>query len=120
MKINGYEHINLAYLNLMADNDAGMRRTMINMLLEEIPFEINRMVHLAKSASWDQLQQVAHKMKSTLAFVGNEYMIHYNKNVESNAKNKVHLDDIPAHLEEMKSLSVHVLKELETALNEEG
>ena len=120
MKIDGYTHINLSYLNLMSDEDPGIRKTMLEMLIAEIPFEINRMIHLANTSSWDELREASHKMKSTLAFAGNEYMIHYNKLIEGSAKSKNNLQSIPEQLDQLLEISNDVIAELNQELSKQS
>lgn len=106
---------NLAYLRLMADNDEEMVQTMLGMLLEELPeeFENIKSHHLAKD--WEELGKVSHKMKSTLAFVGNEEMTAANKEIEHLVKNHTELHRIEGLIEVMERFLPPVLKELKQA-----
>ena len=97
--------INLDYLRLMADNDDDMVQIMLGMLLEELPEEMGKIVELAKAKDWDELTKVSHKMKSTLAFVGNDAMTAANAALERSTKynTDLHLvnslvDTLEAHL----------------------
>lgn len=81
-----YQFLNLDYLNMMADGDEDMKATMIEMLVEEIPEEMEKMNQLYAAADWKELREVSHKMKSTLGFVGNEAMTKANSAIEDIAK----------------------------------
>ncbi len=81
-----YKFLNLDYLELMADGDDDMKATMIEMLVEEIPEEMAKMKQMYETADWKELREVSHKMKSTLAFVGNDVMTEANKEVEEIGK----------------------------------
>ncbi len=83
--------INLDYLRLMADNDEEMIQTMLAMLLEELPDEMGKIRVLAAEKNWDELTRISHKMKSTLAFVGNDAMTAANKDLERITKYKTDL-----------------------------
>ena len=83
--------INLDYLRLMADNDDEMIQTMLGMLLEELPEEMGKIQELFQTKNWDELTRVSHKMKSTLAFVGNDSMTNANKELERITKYKTDL-----------------------------
>jgi HPt (histidine-containing phosphotransfer) domain-containing protein len=85
------EIINLDYLRLMADNDDEMVQTMLAMLLEELPAEMAKLEALCGAENWEDLTKVSHKMKSTLAFVGNETMTQANKELERLTKYKIDL-----------------------------
>jgi PAS domain S-box-containing protein len=86
------ELINLDYLEMMADNDDEMKKTMLEMLAVEPLQEVRYMKELFASADWKQLAKVAHKMKSTLAFVGNEYLSDTNKSIEAIAKKEAYAE----------------------------
>lgn len=88
--------INLDYLRLMADNDEEMIQTMLAMLLEELPTEMEKIRQLAAVDNWNELTRVSHKMKSTLAFVGNSAMIDANKELERVTKYKTSLNLVPS------------------------
>lgn len=91
-----YKYIDLSYLDLMADGDREMKKTMLGMLLEEPAEEMERMREHAKNEDWEALHQVSHKMKSTLSFVGNEEMTELNKKIEINARKTTETEKLEA------------------------
>ncbi|NNE28976.1 MAG: Hpt domain-containing protein [Saprospiraceae bacterium] len=82
-----YSYINLDYLNMMSDGDAEMKKVMLGMLFEEMPLELEKMAKFCAEENWKELSSVAHKMKSTLSFVGNPEMTEANKTMEMLSKN---------------------------------
>jgi HPt (histidine-containing phosphotransfer) domain-containing protein len=72
----------LSYLQMMCDGDTEMQKTMIEMLLVELPQEIELMQSMAKHQDWRELAEVSHKMKSTLTYIGNANMTATNKEIE--------------------------------------
>ena len=110
-------YTNLDYLLLMSDGDEEMVQTMLGMLLDELPEEFNKMVYLHQAQKWEELAKVCHKMKSTLAFVGNEKMTQANRNIELAAKSSKNLENLPGYFEEMSSLLPHVLQALKDAMD---
>lgn len=84
--MSAYQFLNLDYLNMMADGDADMKATMIEMLVEEIPEEMEKIKQLYAAADWNELREASHKMKSTLGFVGNDAMTTANGAIEDIAK----------------------------------
>ena len=90
-------------MDLMADGDDSMKKIMLDMLIEELPVELKKMRAHQQSATWDDLGNVSHKMKSTLAYVGNDEMTNANKQVESICKfggDLSQLDDLVTALEQ--------------------
>ncbi|MFQ5446041.1 MAG: Hpt domain-containing protein [Saprospiraceae bacterium] len=109
-------HINLDYLRLMADGDADMEKVMLDMLLTELPTEFEKMKILCDAKDWAELSRVSHKMKSTLAFVGNDEMTAANKAIESASKNNENLEDIGGYIATMEHHLEPVVEELKLAL----
>lgn len=108
-----YNHIKLDYLDLMSDGDPDMKKTMLEMLLAELPEEFAKMRNLTDQKGWEELGNVSHKMKSTLAFVGNDEMTNSNKKLELLAKNASETDLIPGLMEILESELEKVIVELE-------
>ncbi len=111
---SNFQFINLDYLDLMSDGDEDMKQTMIEMLLEEIPEEMDKMQALNEEGNWKELREVSHKMKSTLSFVGNPSMTAANQQIEDIAKVGEGTDAIPALLATLLDLYPKVLEELKT------
>ena len=74
--------LDLSYLDLMADGDNFMKKTMIDMLIEELPPELEKLRTSFLEQDGHAMHQVAHKMKSTLAFIGNPVMTEANSTCE--------------------------------------
>ena len=108
-----YKYINLEYMEMMSEGDASMKVVMIEMLLDELPTELEKMKALLAEGDWNELMSVSHKMKSTLAFVGNDRMTNANKQIELLAKDATEAGDIPSYMEQMVTLSPNVLAELQ-------
>ena len=108
-----YNHIKLDYLDLMSDGDPDMKKTMLEMLLAELPEEFAKMRSLSDQSNWEELGNVSHKMKSTLAFVGNDEMTNSNKKLELLAKNASETELISGLIEILESKLKEVMLELE-------
>lgn len=106
------QYIDLAYLDLMSDGDLDMKRMMLELLFEEPKEEIQKMKRLCTASDWEELSKVSHKMKSTLAFVGNETLTQTNKQVEQAAKTQTDLDQLPGWLDTIEDLFGKALIEL--------
>jgi len=105
-------YINLSYLELMADGDQDMKKTMIGMLLEEPLRDIEKMQEMTDVMNFDQIQAISHKMKSTLAFVGNEKLTALNKAVETKAQSESDINAIKEDLKAIRALYDHAIVEL--------
>ncbi|MEM8907909.1 MAG: Hpt domain-containing protein [Bacteroidota bacterium] len=114
MNDKDYAYIDLAYLEMMSDGDVDMKQVMLDMLLEELPQEMEKMSNLLTQADWNELGSVSHKMKSTLAFVGNEQMTNANKDIELLAKSQENVAEIESLMTVLTTLCPKVLGELQT------
>ncbi len=103
MGARAYMHINLDYLNLMADGDDSMKKIMMEMLLDELPVEIAKMKEVHRTDDLDELSSISHKMKSTLAFVGNEVLTKTNKEIEEICKTEENKEMLPFLLEVLEN-----------------
>ncbi len=111
-----YTHINLEYMELMSDGDNEMKQTMIEMLLEDLPPELQKMKDYSERPDFEELSKVSHKMKSTLSFVGNDAMTKANKQVERAAKEGEGRENIPKLIQLLIENSKTVIQELNTEL----
>ena len=108
-----YEFINLDYLELMASGDLDMKKTMLEMLLQELGGEIGKMRPLLNAGDKKTLYAVSHKMKSTLAFVGNEEMTNANADMEKRLKFNLDISPLPDLIAVLEQLYPKVEHELE-------
>jgi len=104
--------IDLSYLEMMADGDDFMKKTMLDMLLEELPSELEKMREAFVARDADQLHQVAHKMKSTLAFVGNDSMTVANAGIERIGKEASSLQRAATPLATLEATAQAVMEAL--------
>ncbi len=106
-------HINLNYLNEMTDGDEDMRQTMLEMILDEVPSEMEKMRDQWLSGDLAGLKETSHKMKSTLAFVGNRRLTEANAAVEQIARGN-------GQVANLANLFWDIEEELPFVLNELG
>lgn len=102
--------INLEYLELMADGDQDMKVTMLDMLLTEMPEELEKMGNELAAQDWESLGSTSHKMKSTLSFVGNPQMTEANKSIETICKSGTDLGQLAGQLATLKEMAPKVLE----------
>lgn len=111
-------YINLDYLKLMSGGDQEMEQTILVMLLDELPTEFEKMKTLHKEENWAELGNVSHKMKSTLAFIGNDILTEANSKIETYSKNEENLEEVdhlmltfeeilPSIMDALRSLPSH-------------
>jgi PAS domain S-box-containing protein len=112
--------IDLGYMDLMADGDNDMKKVMLELLFDEPVEEIKSMYGMNKNEDWDALKKVSHKMKSTLAFVGNDTITNINQEIEQIAMDVSTTEKLPVlirQLDEMYQVVLVQLKEQHGKLN---
>ena len=113
MSDNGYAYIKLDYLELMSDGDPEMKAVMLEMLLSELPEELKKMQDLFSTTNWKELRSVSHKMKSTLAFVGNDPMTEAYKQIETLTKIGPEVSQVESQLNILVEMCPKVIAELQ-------
>ena len=81
MKQISLRYINLDYLDQMSMGDLDTKKLLLEMLLEELPESIQKLQELYQQKNWKAMHETSHKMKSTLAFVGNREMTRANLHI---------------------------------------
>lgn len=104
--------IDLSYMDLMADGDKDMKKVMLELLFEEPIQDIQSMYEMVRNSDYDAIKKVSHKMKSTLAFVGNNKLTETNKKIESIAKSENNVDQLPDLVETLDKLYQVILIQL--------
>lgn len=104
--------IDLSYMDLMADGDKDMKKVMLELLFEEPVQEIQSMYQMVKNDDFGGIKKVSHKMKSTLAFVGNKALTETNKEIEDIAKSEHNTEKLPNLVKTLDKLYQAVLVQL--------
>lgn len=115
-----FEYINLDYLNSLVGDDVETKETMLSMLLDEIPEEIQIINTAIQANDMATLKNAAHKLKSTLAFIANDKMTNANIAIEQIAKEKDGLEKLPELVAIMNELQPFVLQDVKAAVAEMG
>lgn len=114
MQNKKYQYIDLTYLELMTEGDTEMQGTILQMLMEELPVELSSLQAGAATADWVNMKNISHKLKSTLAFVGNAEVAGVNEQLEQSLKEglgKLAVEPLLNVLAERFPLIVFELKE---------
>jgi HPt (histidine-containing phosphotransfer) domain-containing protein len=109
-------NINLNHLRLFTMGDKDTERMMLEEIAVELKCESAKITQLVAQQDWHNLSRVAHKLKTTLPFIGNQFLIDLNKNIEENSKSGTNLDKIPSLTQEFTKTLPIVIAEIETYL----
>lgn len=87
-----HQTVDLHYLNIMTADDQGLKAKMLQIMLDETPGELELLEKHLEAANWDGLRAVAHKMKSSVEFMGLKDTLDTLKTIEISAKERTGLD----------------------------
>ncbi|MBC8173002.1 MAG: response regulator [Chitinophagales bacterium] len=102
-------NIDLNYFNTITEEDNELKIKMIRIMLDETPDEMVKLQKYLIEENWDNLRAIAHKMKSSMQFLGLKHTLETVKAIELSAKNRTELNDLPDKISQ-------VIKDCEAAL----
>jgi HPt (histidine-containing phosphotransfer) domain-containing protein len=116
MVMSAYQHIDFTYLDSLIDGDVETKQVILSTLLEEVPEEIEKIKTALASQNWNELHELSHKLKSTLAYIGNDTIFNANQNIMMAARNLENLDAIPTWLDTVENQWSLIEPELQDSL----
>lgn len=111
------EHISFEYLNTVTEDDEDLKLRMMRIMLDETPMELKSLEEAAAASQWDNLRAVAHKMKSTMQFLGLEDTLETVKFIEVSARERTHLEQIPEKVRSVVQVCTRALGALQEEID---
>ncbi|MGQ0828566.1 MAG: Hpt domain-containing protein [Bacteroidota bacterium] len=109
--------INLDYLNGLAKGNTVFVKEMIDMFLEDNPEEIQNLGQSIQNKNYTLIKEIAHKMKSTIAFMGLSPLIENElSEIEQLAINKSEINKIESLYLKVKEICDKAAEELKSEL----
>lgn len=112
MTFSAFHYISLDYLDKMSGGDRDTQKLLLDMLLKELPGAVLEMKQLFTAQNWGGLKNASHKMKSTLAFVGNAKMTLANKKILETLTSTGKGNTLTKEIKTLVDLAPKVIKEL--------
>ena len=104
------EQLNLNYLDAITDDDNDLKTRMLGIMLDETPIELKRLEEQAAAANWDGVRATAHKMKSTMQFLGLNDTLDQVKFIELSAREKVNLPEVHERIKKVTEVCNEVME----------
>lgn len=109
-------YIELSYLQSISGGDAETEKTILKMLLDDMEQLCPLLrIHL-EAKNIEELEKVAHKLKSSLAFSGNEQLMKANDQVLEIARTQERVDRTSALISQIEELTPLIIQELQKKL----
>lgn len=84
-------HLNLGYFHSLTEEDLELKVKMMRIMLDETPEEVQKLKKYCMEENWDGVRAIAHKMKSSMQFLGLETTLELVKSIELCAKERTEL-----------------------------
>jgi len=117
MPERSYQYISLEYLETITGGDIETGKTILNMLLNDLETLCPKLYQSTQANHWEEVEKIAHKLKSSLAFAGNDSLTTSNEIVLENARLKQELERIPLEIDKMEALIPLVIAEINEELS---
>ncbi len=111
------EAADLSYLDTMTDNDPALKTKMLRIMLDETPIELEKLKQAAEQKDWESVRALAHKMKSTMQFLGLHDTLETVKFIETSARDGKGLEDLPARIRQVAATCRKVLSALPDSID---
>jgi HPt (histidine-containing phosphotransfer) domain-containing protein len=101
----------------MAGNDPDTVRSSLTSLVARLSIELDEVAALCEAGHWDELRLASHKLKSTLAFVGNEQMTAANDELERLARSRSDLHRAAGLVHDLAARLPSIVRAIEREVN---
>lgn len=106
------QHINLKHFSEMCGDDAETMHELMKEIKKEIPIEMEKLNRASSEKDWEEVFQIAHKLKMTFSFLGNSELDKLTKVTEFSARYKIDVQEIPALVKQISSHTNLVMQDL--------
>ncbi|NRB50938.1 MAG: hypothetical protein HRU41_24930 [Saprospiraceae bacterium] len=111
-----YKYIDLSYLESISAGDTETEKTILRMLLTDIEQFCPLLRTHFETPQMEELEKVAHKLKTSLAFSGNSDIMKSNDEILESARTQNDLDRVPALIHKIEELTPLIIQELHQVL----
>lgn len=105
--------IDLTFLETVAKGNKEFVLKIANSFINQATGDLEKLKQYVKDKNWEGIHFIAHKMKSSVHFVGIHSVKDLIINIERSAKDKVDLDKLPPLVEEFIATCKTAIKQLE-------
>ncbi len=109
--------IDLTYLRGVCNGDQAFMRDMIETFISNTPVTLEEMQEFAKKSKWQQVGELAHKIKPSITFMGIDALKTRVRELEVFGKEKTNIEKIPPLIEEVSMQLQTAISELKEILN---
>lgn len=108
-----YSYINTGYLTTVTNGDRSITDELVSIFRKQAGDFFDRMKTLYHEGKFNELGQLAHKAKSSVAIIGMEKMTEMLSHLELNAREGINTESYKVIIEAFGRDTAHALKELD-------
>ncbi len=112
----GISKLDLGYFHTITENDTELKVKMMRIMLDETPDEADKLQRFLQDENWEGVRAVAHKMKSSMQFLGLSHMLDLVKSIELSAKEKTNLQGLPEKVNKVVLACHSAMEQLKSEL----
>ncbi len=109
--------LDLEYFHTITENDTELKVKMMRIMLDETPEEMRQLNRHVTEENWDGVRAVAHKMKSSMQFLGLADLLDQVRSIELSAKEKSNLQTLPEKVNKVVLACESVVEQLRDELD---
>lgn len=109
------EHVDLTFLKTFTGGNSDKMGKYINMFLQHAPNLVVMMEENLAKQDWAGVKTSAHSLKPQISYMGIKPAEELIKNIESNAGERINLENIPLQINSLKEILDKAYPELEKA-----
>lgn len=106
-----------SYLNSATDGDPNLKARMLEIMLREVPDEVEQMETFLKEENWERLSSIAHKFRSAVTYMGLHEVKVIVSTIQVDAKNGNNLESMPELVKKVKTICLLACDEMKMELN---
>lgn len=106
------EELSMNYLEQVSGGNKQLQLKIVELLLVETPVEIEKLAKFSNEGNWAKTRGVAHKMKSSVAYLGLNNTLEMVKKIEEYAGTETNVDSIPKMVEWVGKIITKALEQL--------
>jgi len=106
----------LTMVHSVSGGDTAFIKKMVRLFIETVPQNVAELKQSVETENWDQAAKLAHKLKSTIDSMGIRSIHQEIRSVESNAKQKANLKEVPLLVQKIESAIATCVRQLQAEI----
>ncbi|WP_443939593.1 Hpt domain-containing protein [Pedobacter sp. MW01-1-1] len=107
--------LDLSYLIEMVGNDVPCMIEIFDTFVEQTPYYLVELKESIEQAKWEQVANLAHKIKPTYSYIGRADVKEFVQTMELNARKEINVERLAQDIALLEKLTQHIYHQIEEA-----